>query len=174
MNMQLENPYLDPLLAKEQVAASKFENVRTVLVVISSAGMVLDRESVRHKILATYSGAAVFFMTGSGGRLGPSAPKSVDLVIDLSAPGFRHKWFLALRLNSMARFTVGRDAGLFRARVYDRIYREGKRLTDVLVWERKVQREVFALAGIAFTPTSDVPADRAHEIALSLPPMARI
>ncbi|MBU6376550.1 MAG: hypothetical protein KGQ59_11180, partial [Bdellovibrionales bacterium] len=100
-----------------------------------------------------------------------------DLVVDFTGPGQRQGWFFARRLRRMARFAVGRNAGLFRKRIYDRIFdekaRENSRLRvmGTLQREREVQRMVLALAGVASMPHSESGADRSGHIALELPPL---
>jgi hypothetical protein len=169
--------YLSSLNERERVKASRLTGVQKVLVVLSSKGMVFDTESLRQKILLAYPEAAVFFRTTSGKPIGVISPKQVDLLIDLTGPGQRSPLAYALKLSRMARFSVGRSAGLFRKRVYDRVYDEKDptvRLPkDLLESERQVQKEVLALAGVAFVPAGFAEPDLGKVIALELPPLSR-
>lgn len=77
----------------------------------------------------------------------------------------------------MARVAIGRDAGFFRKRIYDRIFDEkaeaAKLSPDLMERERQVQRQVLGLAGVALVQAGDTPSDQSSTIALGLPPMAR-
>jgi hypothetical protein len=177
--LDLESQSLLKLMAEqERVRANKVPGVRTVLVVISAKGMVYDVESLRQKILLSYADAAVFFMTTLGKPVGAAAPQHVDLLVDFTGPGQRQGLFYAKKLRRMARVAVGRNAGLFRKRIYDRVYDEkeksGSLPAEILQRERVVQREVLSLAGVAFVQAGDTPPDRGKSIALELPPMARL
>lgn len=169
--------YLAHLSDRERVKGNHFAGVQKVLVVLSSRGMVYDIESLRQKVFLSYPEAAVFFRTTSGRPIGVPSPKQVELLIDFTGPGQRSPWFYGMRLRRMARFAVGRNAGFFRPRLYDRILDEkalGDQLPlDVLVRERMVQKEVLALAGIAFIPAGYATPDRGKMIALELPPLSR-
>ena len=74
--------------------------------------------------------------------------------------------------------TVGRNAGLFRRKIFDRIFDEKdqalKLPAEVLERERQVQKEVLALAGVAFVPSGDTPADRGKITPMELPPFAKL
>ena len=152
-------------------------NVRTVLVILSAAAIVYDVESLRQKILMSYPDAAVFFQTTSGKALGSAAPKTVDLLIDFTGPGQRQGFLHAKKLRRIARVAVGRNAGLFRKNIYDKVFDEKAQKnmipSDVLKRERLVQREVMALAGVAIVPTAEVTEDKGKSIALELPPLQR-
>ncbi len=164
---------------QEKVRAKRVPNVRTVLVVLSSRAMVYDVEALRQKVVLAYPGAAVFFRTTKGRPVGATCPPHVDLLIDLTGPRQRQNWFYALGLRRMARVAVGRNAGLFRKRVYDpdRIFDEkspaiAKQLPeDLLARERFVQRQVLALAGVPLAQHGDATPDLGKSIALALPPL---
>jgi hypothetical protein len=73
---------------------------------------------------------------------------------------------------------VGRNAGLFRRRIYDKVFDEKAQMAklprDVLDRERHVQREVLALAGVALKQAGDTLPDRGQTIALGLPPLMKL
>jgi len=168
--------YLSALERTQRLRDQRVPGVRTVLVVLSSRGMVYDMESLRQHILLAYPDAAVFFRNTAGKAQGAPSPKQVDLLLDFTGPGQR-QWFLFPRkLRKMARFAVGRNAGIFRARLYDRIFDENaldqSDPAQILDRERKVQTEVLALAGVPMVPAGNPTADRAKTIALELPPLA--
>lgn len=156
---------------------NKVPGVRTVLVVLSAAGIVFDIEAIRQKIVLSYPDAAVFFQTTGGGLVGPSVPHRVDLLIDLTGPRQRQPFFFPRRLRRMARFAVGRNAGFFRKRIYDRIFDEKTRRRDfmgnILEYERTVQREVLVAAGVLMGPVSETPPDRSASVPLELPPLKK-
>lgn len=172
--------FLSTLMSEEQVKAHRIPGVRTVLVVLSAAGMVYDIESLRQKILLSYPDSTVFFLTTLGKPIGSQPPRQLDLLIDFTGPGQRQGWFFARKLRRMARAAVGRNAGLFRKRIYDKIYDEkasnsGASLSkDVLERERQVQKRILNLSGVAFVQYGDTPPDRGKSIALELPPMQRL
>ncbi len=170
--------FLTHLAEQERVRSSRVPNVGTVLVVLSAAGMVYDVESLQQKIHLFYPDAAVFFMTTLGKPIRSKIPARVDLVIDFTGPGQRQSFFFAKRLRRMGRVVVGRNAGLFRKRVYDRVFDEKALAVQVpsekLARERRVQKEVLELAGIAFVQSGDTPPDRGKVIALELPPMQHL
>lgn len=170
--------FLSLLSEQEKIRAQRVPGVRTVLVVLSAKGMVYDMESLRQKILLAYPDAAVFFRTTSGKPIGVAAPNRLDLLIDLTAPRSRQGLFYPRKLRSMARFAVGRNAGLFRKGSYDRIFDEkdpGASVpSDQLARERYVQRQVLALAGVALAQMGDTPPDRGQSIALELPSLKRL
>jgi hypothetical protein len=120
----------------------------------------------------------VFFLTTLGKPIGSPPPRQVDLLIDFTGPGQRQGWFFARKLRRMARAAVGRNAGLFRKRIYDKIYDEkapsATLSTDVLERERQVQKRILNLSGVAFVQYGDTPPDRGKSIALELPPMQRL
>lgn len=160
----------------EEILKNQFSGVRTVLVVMSAAAIVYDIDSLRQHILAAYSDAATFFRTTQGKPLGVSSPQSVDLLVDLTGPGQRQGIFYAKKMRKISKYAVGRNAGFFRRKIYDRIFDEKasdvKLPMDVLERERFVQRKVFALAGVPLLPAGATTPDLSREIALSLPKMA--
>ena len=167
------------LLADEQmVRAQKVPGVKTVLVVLSSRGMVFDTESLRQKVLLTYPEAAIFFITTIGKPVGAFSPQQVDLIIDFTGPGQRQGLFFAKKLRRMARMIVGRNSGFFRSRVYDRVFDEksaGDKIpSELLPRERIVQRAVLALAGIPVAQSGDSTPDLSHTIALNLPLLSKM
>ena len=169
--------YLSSLTDRERVKSNRQTGVEKVLVVLSSKAMVFDTESLRQKIILSYPEAAVFFTTTSGKPVGVPSPKQVDLLIDLTGPGQKSPFAYGFKLSRMARFSVGRNAGLFRKKVYDRIFDEKPILnqlpTDILAYERQVQKEVLALAGVAFIQAGTATVDLGKVIALELPPLSR-
>jgi hypothetical protein len=174
---QQSEGFLKLLAEQERIRSNKVAGVRTVLVVMSSKAMVYDRESLRQKILLTYPEAAVFFQNTLGTFMGPASPNKVDLIIDLTGPGQRQGLFAANRLKSKGRTVVGRNAGLFRKRLYHRLFDEktaSQLPTELFNRERMVQREVMALVGVALAPQGDLPPDRGKTIALELPPLLKV
>lgn len=168
---------ISTLAQLEAVRSNRVAGVRTVLILLSSRGMVFDLDSIRQKILLTYPDAAVFFRTTQGKSMGMSAPLHLDLLIDFTGPGQRQGLFAAKKLRRMARVAVGRNAGLFRRRIYDRVYDEKARArelpADLLERERLVQKEVLALAGVPLAIQGEALPDRADSIALDLPLLSR-
>jgi hypothetical protein len=172
--------YLELLAEQERLKSNRFAGVRTVLVVLSSAGMAYDVDGFRGRIHSSYPEAAVFFMTTRGKPLGATAQGHVDLLIDLTGPRQRQGLFLTRSLRSRARFAVGRNVGLFRKRIYDRVYDErapeiAKHLAGLspLAREHEAQKQVLALSGVACTPHAESAPDRGKSIALELPPLSR-
>jgi hypothetical protein len=169
--------FFEKMAEYQKVRANKVNGVKTVLIVISARGMVFDIESLRQKVLLSYPEAAVFFRTTLGKPIGALAPERVDLLIDFTGPRQRQGLFYARKLRKMARVAVGRNAGLFRKKLYDRVYDEKAQLAslpvDLLKRERIVQRFVLEMAGVAFVPMGDVPPDRGKITPLELPPLAR-
>lgn len=161
----------------QKVRSHRVNGVKTVIVVISAHGMVFDIESLRQKVLLSYPEAAVFFRTTLGKPVGAVAPERVDLLIDFTGPRQRQGIFYARKLRKAARVAVGRNAGFFRKKLYDRVFDEkAQKATlpvDFLKRERIVQRYVLELAGVAFVPMGDVPPDRGKITPLELPPLAR-
>jgi hypothetical protein len=170
--------FLKLLAEQEKIKSNRVPGVRTVLVVLSSRGMVYDTESLRQKVLLAYPEAAVFFRTTGGKSIGLAAPGRVDLLIDFTGPRQRQGLFYSRRLRSIARVAVGRNAGLFRKRLYDRVFDEKAPNADMpselLERERWVQRQVLALAGIPLSQMGDTPPDRGQSIALELPALKRL
>jgi hypothetical protein len=170
--------FLARMAEQEKTKSNRVPGVRTVLVVLSSAGLVYDVESLRQKVLLSYPDAAVFFLTTLGKPIGLPAPGHVDLLIDLTGPRQRQGWFYARKLRRSARVAVGRNAGLFRKKIYDRVFDDKAKLAalprEVLERERLVQKEVLALAGVAFVPAGDSLPDRGKITPMELPPFAKL
>ena len=159
------------------IKQNQMERVETVLVVLSAKAIVYDMAVLRQKIRMAYLQSMVFFRTTSGAPIGPTPQQEqVDLLIDLTAPGSRQGVFLAKKFRRSARFAVGRNVGFFRKRIYDRVFDEKSHLKDLpqdsIDREAIVQAKILALAGIAMVPTSKTTEDRAHTIALELPPLS--
>ena len=170
------NATLRQLQEEEAIRRNRVENVRSILVILSGRAIVYDDASLRQKIQLTYPDAKAYFMTTEAYPMGEKLPASakIDLVIDFTGPGHRHKWFWARKLRSRARVCVGRPAGLFREHIYDRLSTELKRddlPRDVLDRERLIQREVLALAGIPISHQGNLGKDLSHTIASRLPPL---
>lgn len=167
---------LSQLATQDQIRAYRVPGVRTVLVVLSAAGIVYDIESMRQKILLAYPQAVVFFVNTVGKAVGAAAPHQVDLLIDFTGPGQRQGILMAKKFRRMARIAVGRNAGLFRKRIYDRVFDEKAQSSslpaDVLRRERVVQKQVLALGGVPMVSVGEALPDRSKSIALELPPMA--
>lgn len=119
--------FLKRMAEQKRVRANRVEAVRTVLVVLSARAMVFDVNSLRQKILLTYPDVAVFFTTPLATPIGAAVPGTVDLLIDFTGPGQRDRFFSGRRLRKIARVAVGRNAGLFRKRIYDRVFDEKAR-----------------------------------------------
>ena len=170
--------YLIKLAEEQATRKNRVPGVRTVLVVLSAAGMVFDVESLRQKVLLAYPDAAVFFLTTMGKVIGAVHPPRLDLLIDFTGPRQRQGWLYARKLKGMAIVSVGRNAGLFRKNIYDRIYDEkvlGLSLpTEKLARERKVQRAVLELAGVALAVSGDSAPDRGKITPMELPPFSRL
>lgn len=171
---------LNQIHEQERVKKNRLAGVRTVLVVLSSQGMVYDVHALRHAVRMAYSDSAVFFRTTWGVSVGAASPAHVDLLIDLTGPGQRAPFFYARKLRRAAKTAVGRNAGWFgvRKRIYDRIYDEKANKpslpTEVMGRERVVQKLVLELAGVPLAWTGETHADRGKTIALSLPPMQKL
>lgn len=165
---------LQSLAEQEKLKKHEIENVRTVLVVLSGVSVAFDMGALRHKISRVYSNAAVFFESTIGKPLGLARPARLDLLIDFTAPGQREGFFRARQLRRLVRFAVGRDAGWFRKKSYDRVVDESDlvRDKDLLHRERVAQRRVLEAVGVGILPQGDTTEDRAHDIALELPPLA--
>jgi hypothetical protein len=181
LNQNMDDPEslasLKIMAEEESIRSKRLAQVRTVLVVLSSMGMVFDVESLRQKILLAYPQAVVFFRTTMGKDMGSSSPDKVDLLIDFTGPRERQGLMYARKLRRLARVAIGRNAGLFRKSIYDQVFderRAGLSLpTDKLERERVVQREVLSLAGIAFVQAGDSAPDRGKITPLELPPLAK-
>jgi hypothetical protein len=167
---------LQLLQEEERIRQNRIENVKTVLVVLSGRAVAFDDASLRQKIRLTYPDAKVYFMTTEAHSMGEKIPAGakIDLVIDFTGPGHRHKWLWARKLRARARVCVGRPAGLFREHIYDRLSTELDRKDlpkDVLERERQIQREVLALAGVPVSHKGNSVADQGRTIASRLPPL---
>jgi hypothetical protein len=176
----------------EQALTYRVSGVRFILVVLSARGMIYDFEAVRYKIMHSYPDAAIFFQTTLGKPVGPVPPGQIDLLIDFTGPGQRQNWLYPFQLRKKSRVAVGRNAGLFRKRLYDRIFDETRLGTsgspeskvhqalskelpkEMLERERFVQKKVFDLAGVALIPMGEVLLDRGDTIALELPGMQNL
>ena len=170
--------FLSHMAEQEKTKNNRIPGVRTVLIVLSSAGMVFDVEALRQKVLLSYPDAAVFFLTTLGKPIGSPPPAHVDLLVDFTGPRQRQGFLFAKKLRRMARVTVGRNAGLFRMKVYDRVFDEKAKAaelnSEVLVRERQVQKEVLALAGVAFVPAGDAAPDRGKLTPMESPPYSKL
>jgi hypothetical protein len=170
--------YLARMAEEERVLANRVPGVRTVLVVLSSVGMVYDLDSLRLNISRSYSDAVTFFVTTDGTTLGASCPSQLDLLVDLTGPGQRQCLLYARKLRKISRMTVGRNAGFFRKKIYDRVYDERAKLRELpvekLARERVVQKAVFDLAGVSFLPSGNTPMDRGKLTPMELPPFAKL
>ncbi len=170
--------FLQLMAEAEQVRTYKVAGVKTVLVVLSARGMVFDTDSLKQKILHAYPDCVVFFRNTLGKSIGFASPDHVDLIIDFTGPGQRQSIFYARKLRKSARVIVGRHAGFFRKKIYDRVFDErastNKIPTELLAHERYVQKEVMKLAGIALSPSGDTPPDLGKIIPLDLPPMQKL
>lgn len=159
------------------IRSNRVPGVRTVLVVLSSAGLVFDIESLRQKIGMAYPDAAVFFLTTLGTPIGAAAPQQIDLLIDFTGPGQRQSWFYAKTLRRMARVAIGRNAGFFRKRIYDRAFNEKEKAStlpsETLNRERHVQRQVLALAGIAMVQAGDALPNLEKSLPRELPALLK-
>lgn len=168
---------LKQMMEQENVLARRLPDVKFILLVLSARGMVFDLEALRQKILLSYPDAAVFFQNTMGKPIGLEPPRKVDLLIDFTGPGQRQSWLHARVLRRMARVVVGRNAGLFRKRIYDRVFDEVLNNSEIpqemLQRERFVQKKVLNLAGIAVFQTGETPPDQGKTIALELPGMSR-
>jgi hypothetical protein len=161
---------LQQLQEEELIRNAKVDNVRTILVVLSGRAVIFDDASLRQKINLTYPEAKVYFMTTEAFPMGEKLPSSakIDLLIDFTGPGHRHKWLWARALRAKSRVCVGRPAGLFREHIYDRLSTELQMTNlpkDVLERERLVQREVLALAGVPISHKGNSGKDLGKTIA---------
>ncbi len=168
--------FLNRMSEQQKVNANRVAGVKSVLVVLSTSGMVFDMSALAQKIRVVYPEAKVFFLSTAGTSLSDeSIPKSVDLLIDFTGPGQRSPFMLPRKLRSLAKVAIGRRAGLWRPYIYDRIFNDKARWKDMpkekLARERLIQREVLALAGVALTQTGEPLPDRGKSIALELPPL---
>ena len=169
---------LKQMVGPSEVLSNRIPSVKIVLVVLSARGIVFDRDALRQQILLAYPEAAVFFQATVGKAIGQAAPEQVDLTIDFTGPRQRQGLFYAKKLRRQARFIVGRNAGLFRKRIYDRLFDEKANAaevpTEMLACERFVQKRVLELAGVAFLQAGEALPDRGKSIALELPGMQRL
>lgn len=169
--------YFDRMSELERVKSNRITGVKSVLVMLSSRGMVFDTDSLTQKILMAYPDAVVFFRTTMGKSVGADCTDKVDLLIDFTGPGQRQGIFYAQKLRRMARLAVGRNAGFFRKKIYDRIFDEKERDAELprelLERERWIQRRLLELAGVAFVQAGDTAPDRGKITPLELPPLIR-
>jgi hypothetical protein len=158
----------------EKIRQNRVPGVRTVLVVLSSTGMVYDAFSLKAEIGLAYPEAKIFVQTTDGQAMGEPAPSKVDLLVDFTGPRERQGFFRARKLRSMARFAVGRAGS--RKKSFNKVFDEsvGGLPGEMLERERRVQREVLALAGVDFSPTAVPGPDRGKSIALELPPFQKL
>ena len=167
--------YLNRLLTDKDCEANRLpaENVRSVLVVMSATAMVFDRSALEFHITRAYPNSNVFFMTTSGKFFFPRTPKlpanNYDLLIDFTGPRQRQSIFLARKFRKLARVAVGRNAGMFRKRIYDRVFDDWKagvmQIQNRSDRERVAQKEVLKLAGVGFKPVGSLTPDLSKVIA---------
>jgi hypothetical protein len=166
---------LSSLMLREKLKEARVSDVQTILVILSSHAMAFDVEALRRLILNTYPDAAIFFRSTSGKPVGVSSPARVDLLVDFTGPKQRQSWFYARKLRKMSRVSVGRNAGLFRKKIYHRVMdekvHEAELPKDRIERELAVQTGVLALAGVPVLPAGMTTADLAKQIALNLPPL---
>jgi hypothetical protein len=166
------------MVEQDEVLSNRVPGVKFVLIVLSAKGMVFDKEAIRQQVILSYPDAVIFFQTTFGSPVGALPPDQVDLLIDFTGPGQRQGLFYARKLRRKARVAVGRNAGFFRKRIYDRIYDEIAHQSQVpqemLAKERFVQKKVLALAGVGFVQAGETPPDRGKSIALELPGMQHL
>lgn len=177
--MDQESEYSLAQMAKEeQVLGNRVPDVKFILVVLSAKAMVYDLEAMRQKISLSYPDATVFFQNTQGKAIGPESPKQVHLLIDLTGPGQRQGLFYAKKLRKVSKFAVGRNAGFFRKKIYNRVFDEkvdhSNIPTEILQRERFVQKKVLHLAGVALAPMGEATPDRGKTIALELPRMKKM
>jgi hypothetical protein len=155
--------------------SSLFQNVKSVLVVLSSQSMAFDLSALRNFITHSYPGSAVFFISTSGDPVGVSGPNQVDLIIDFTRPGSRQGMFFASKMRRRGNYVTGRvTSGIFGRKRYDRLYDEAKDASlpkDYMERERVIQRKVLEMSGIEIVKQGGVTVDHGKDIALSLPPM---
>ncbi|OFZ19729.1 MAG: hypothetical protein A2X94_16890 [Bdellovibrionales bacterium GWB1_55_8] len=168
--------FLSQISALEFARSNHIPGVRTVLVVLSSAGMVYDLESMRQKVLWSYPDATVFFQTTDGKSVGAASPQHVDLLIDFTGRGQRQPLLHAKRLRRTTRVAVGRKTGFFRKRLYDRLLEEKPAVGtgDAMEHERSAQKQVLALAGVVVSQSGESGPDRGRTIPRELPPMQQL
>lgn len=178
INDQESRHCLFSMMEQDPIRTYRLPGVRTVLVVLSSAGIVFDLESLRQKIIFSYPDASVYFLTTLGKSIGPESPDQVDLLIDLTGPRQRQSILFAKKMRRIARIAIGRNVGLFRKKIYDRVFDEKIILAqlpqDVLEREQEVQKKVLALAGVPFVRSGCATPDLSDTIALGLPPMQQL
>lgn len=135
----------------------RIAGVRTVLLVLSSSGLVFDLDSLRHKILSSYPDATVFFVSTQGISVGAPPPLHVDLLIDLTGPGQRQSGRLPRSWRRKARVAVGRNTCWIRRRIYDVVFDEKAEKPgesgDPALRELSTQRKVLGLAGVVVSPS---------------------
>ncbi len=168
---------LQRLSYEANILKNRMSNVKTVLVVLSARALAFDRESLRSKIVNAYPGAKIFFVSTQAKAMGEEAPEQIDLVIDFTGPGQRHKWFFARSLRSRAKYLIGRNAGFFRAFSYDQIFDESKEDNvpkDPVHRERFVQTAILERVGVPVAQRGALLEDISHDIALELPRLKKV
>jgi len=170
--------YLQLLQEQEKIKKNRIAGVKTVLVVLSYKGMAYDRDALKQKIHLSYPESTVFFCTTNQKPLGPTYPEVVDLVIDFTPGGSWRNLFAPRKFKHMAKSIIGRDGGLFRARIYDRVFNESNdpvvKSLQGLHREKEVQKRVLELAGVAMIPVGDTPRTVERELPLKLPSMKNL
>jgi hypothetical protein len=175
---QVSAACLTHVVRQSEIQANRFEGIKFVVVVMSAKGMVFDLGALRQKVMLAYPEAGVFFLNTMGKPIGAAAPEKVDLMIDFTGPGQRQGLFVARKFRRLARFVIGRNAGLFRKKIYNRIFDEKENAASLpseqLQRERFVQKKVLNLAGVDMVQSGETPPDRGKSIALELPGMQRL
>lgn len=170
------DPISEQLLQKineeQRVRANRIPGVRTVLVVLSPTGMVYDTEALKHKLMESYPECAVFFEDSMGFSLGAAAPQQIDLLIDFTPPDYPGGILRTRRLRRIARVAIGRNAGLLRKRLFDRVLDEkAKNLgapEDKMLRERFIQKRIMGMAGVVFSHSGETPIDHSKNLARTL------
>ncbi len=156
----------------------KIHKVSSVLVILSSRGMVFDIHSIRQKVTNTYPGSHVYFKTQLLKSLGEPSPTHVDLIIDLTGPNQRESFCLPWKLSKIGKLIVGRNTGWLRKKFYHRLVTEeliNHLPTQLLERERLIQKKVFQLAGVPFLDKGENPLpDLGKTIALELPGLQKL
>jgi len=168
---------LERLSYETQILKKRMTGIKTVLVVLSARALAFDRDSLRAKIINAYPGSKVYFVSTLAIPIGETAPEFIDLVIDFTGPGQRHKWFFARKLRARAKHLIGRNAGFFRAYSYDQVFDESNEPgvpTDPVHRERFVQTAMLERIGVPVTQRGTLLQDVSHDIALELPRFKKV